>query len=275
MQFCSIEEAWGDPLMAEKKKKKKAKKIYTSKIPNYIEDTSYLEGGHDNNCATTEDSNLSTKNKNKFDNSRNQKNNYRKKKSRAPKVQISYDNAAAEYRNFQMENSNIKQKQQPQPPNDYLVEGFESGDELNNIEELERSFNEINDVDETEYTNGDVQDTYSPSTNYATETEAETELESDVDEETDDETDEIVKETIKNSIKENKNKNNQLVNVNDIDYRLNNLNRNVNMLLKKMDDSDFFDDDSQDNIHDLILFILFGVFMIFVLDTIYRLGKRN
>ena len=278
MQFCSIEEAWGDPLMAENKKKKKAKKIYTSKIPNYIEDTSYLEGGHDNNCATNEDSNFSTKNKNKFDNSRNPKNNYRKKKSRAPKVQISYDNAAAEYRNFQMENSNVKQKQQQQPPNDYLVEGFESGDELNNIEELERSFNEINDVDETEYTNGNVQDTYSPSTNYATETEAETELETDVDEETDDdtdETDEIVKETIKNSIKENKNKNNQLVNVNDIDYRLNNLNRNVNMLLKKMDDSDFFDDDSQDNIHDLILFILFGVFMIFVLDTIYRLGKRN
>ena len=42
-----------------------------------------------------------------------------------------------------------------------------------------------------------------------------------------------------------------------------------------MNDSDFFDDDAQDNIHDLILFILFGVFMIFVLDTIYRLGKRN
>jgi len=41
------------------------------------------------------------------------------------------------------------------------------------------------------------------------------------------------------------------------------------------DVSDFFDDESQDNIHDLILFIIFGVFMIFVLDTIYRLGKRN
>ena len=40
------------------------------------------------------------------------------------------------------------------------------------------------------------------------------------------------------------------------------------------DDSDFFDDDSQDNIHDLILFILFGVFMIFVLDTIHKIGKN-
>ena len=65
------------------------------------------------------------------------------------------------------------------------------------------------------------------------------------------------------------------VNIKDIDYRLNNLNRNVNMLLKKMDDSDFFDDDSQDNIHDLILFVLFGVFMIFVLDTIHKIGKTN
>ena len=65
------------------------------------------------------------------------------------------------------------------------------------------------------------------------------------------------------------------VNINDIDYRLNNLNRNVNMLIKKMNDSDFFDDESQDNIHDLVLFILFGVFMIFVLDTIYKLGRKN
>ena len=268
--MCSIEEAWGDPLMAENKKKKKAKKIYTSKIPNYIEDTSYLEGGHDNNCATNEDSNFSTKNKNKFDNSRNPKNNYRKKKSRAPKVQISYDNAAAEYRNFQMENSNVKQKQQQPPPNDYLVEGFESGDELNNIEELERSFNEINDVDDSEYTNGNVEDTYSPSTSYATETEPETEPETEIedsDSENGDEVEKIVEETVKN--------NNQLVNINDIDYRLNNLNRNVNMLIKKMNDSDFFDDESQDNIHDLVLFILFGVFMIFVLDTIYKLGRKN
>ena len=46
------------------------------------------------------------------------------------------------------------------------------------------------------------------------------------------------------------------------------------MLLKKMDDSDFFDDESQDNIHDLILFILFGIFMIFVLDTVHKIGRN-
>ena len=42
-----------------------------------------------------------------------------------------------------------------------------------------------------------------------------------------------------------------------------------------MNDSNFFDDDAQDNIHDLILFILFGIFIIFVLDTIYRLGRNT
>ena len=61
----------------------------------------------------------------------------------------------------------------------------------------------------------------------------------------------------------------------DIDYRLNTLNRNVNLIIKKMNKSQFFDDDSQDNIHDLILFILFGIFIIFVLDTIYKFGKKT
>ena len=41
MQYCSIEEAWGNPLV---KKKKKGKKLYETKIPKYIEDTSFLEG---------------------------------------------------------------------------------------------------------------------------------------------------------------------------------------------------------------------------------------
>ena len=61
----------------------------------------------------------------------------------------------------------------------------------------------------------------------------------------------------------------------DIDYRLNTLNRNVNLIIKKMNNSQFFDDESQDNIHDLILFILFGIFIIFVLDTIYRFGRNS
>ena len=62
---------------------------------------------------------------------------------------------------------------------------------------------------------------------------------------------------------------------NDLEYRLNTLNRNVNLIIKKMNESQFFDDDSQENIHDLILFVLFGIFIIFVLDTIYRFGRQS
>ena len=61
----------------------------------------------------------------------------------------------------------------------------------------------------------------------------------------------------------------------DLEYRINTLNRNVNLIIKKMNDSEIFNEDSQENIHDLILFILFGIFIIFVLDTIYRFGKKS
>ena len=75
---------------------------------------------------------------------------------------------------------------------------------------------------------------------------------------------------------DNKNTNNfKKVSKKDIDYRLNNLNRNINMIINQMNKSQFFDDDSQDNIHDLILFVLFGIFIIFILDSIYKLGKRS
>ena len=87
----------------------------------------------------------------------------------------------------------------------------------------------------------------------------------------DEEINEIVKDVKKNNTKKKTTDNTE---IKDIDYRLNNLNRNMNMLIKKMDNNDFFDDDSNDNIHDLILFILFGVFMIFVLDTVHKLGRN-
>lgn len=257
MQYCSIEEAWGDPVV---KKKKKGKKLYETKPEKYIEDTSFLEGSHDYHCSQQ------PKNKNhkgRFSHSRSNRDIYRKNKTRTPNVQISYDQAAQEYRNFKLENNQIKSKEIKNEP--LLVEGFESGDELNSIEDIERSFNEVNDVDESEYVDTDAENVYAPSTNYATETEPETEPETEV-ESDDEEIEKAVEEAVQSESNE--------INIKDIDYRLNNLNRNVNMLLKKMDDSDFFDDDSQDNIHDLILFVLFGVFMIFVLDTIHKIGKN-
>ena len=98
-------------------------------------------------------------------------------------------------------------------------------------------------------------------------------IETDIDGDTDmdEEINEIVKDVKKNNTKKKTTDNTE---IKDIDYRLNNLNRNMNMLIKKMDNNDFFDDDSNDNIHDLILFILFGVFMIFVLDTVHKLGRN-
>ena len=44
-------------------KKKKTKKIIFFKIPKYIEDTSYLEGGHDYHCDISNEPNFSTKHK--------------------------------------------------------------------------------------------------------------------------------------------------------------------------------------------------------------------
>ena len=84
---------------------------------------------------------------------------------------------------------------------------------------------------------------------------------------TTDEEKEVVVNTKKNA--------NIKVSKKDIDYRLNNLNRSMNMIIKQMNKSQFFDDESQDNIHDLILFILFGIFIIFILDSIYKLGKNS
>ena len=269
MQYCSIEEAWGVPNV---KKKRKGKNLYNSNIPKYIEDTSFLEGSHDHHCLQQKD------------NSKSIKSNRKRNKKRSPNVQISYDNANQEYRNFQLENNHIKKQEKTHE--ELLVEGFESGDELNSIdeinsiEELERTFNKVNkgnkvnDIEETDYTNTETENLYAPSINVEeTDFEEETDIETDIDGDTDmdEEINEIVKDVKKNNTKKKTTDNTE---IKDIDYRLNNLNRNMNMLIKKMDNNDFFDDDSNDNIHDLILFILFGVFMIFVLDTVHKLGRN-
>ena len=74
----------------------------------------------------------------------------------------------------------------------------------------------------------------------------------------------------------NLNSNNNIkVTKKDIDYKLTSLNRNLNTIIKQMNKTQFFDDDAQDNIHDLILFVLFGIFIIFILDSIYKLGKNS
>lgn len=266
MQYCSIEEAWGIPKLDKKNKKKKQKKIYNSEIPKYIEDTSFLEGGHDNHCNIKNDSNLSTKNKDRFNFSRGNKNIYKKKHTRTPNVNISYNQAAEEYRKYQLENDQIKKQEKDN--NDFLIEGFESSDELNTIEDIENTFNDVDYNTDTENI-----DLYSPSTNYPSE--SENENNDDMDQEIKEIIDEAEENNVKNNTKLNSITNEPSKKDKDIDYRLNNLNRNVNSLIQKLNDNDFFDEESNDNIHDLILFILFGIFIIFVLDTIYKLGKGN
>ena len=45
----------------------------------------------------------------------------------------------------------------------------------------------------------------------------------------------------------------------DLEYRLNNLNRNMNLIIKKMNSSQIFDGDTEENIHDIILFCPYTV----------------
>ena len=60
--YCTIEEAWGDNLNKEnRKKKKKERRKYHSKYEGYVEDTSYSDGLHDNHCSIERNTNLSNK----------------------------------------------------------------------------------------------------------------------------------------------------------------------------------------------------------------------
>ena len=97
MNYCSIEEAWGENLNQEKRRKKKRKRIYTTNIPEYTYDSSYEYGIHDENCAISEDDNFSSKNKHRYDmvrKSRPIKKSSKKVKGR--NVEISYNDAKKE-----------------------------------------------------------------------------------------------------------------------------------------------------------------------------------
>lgn len=136
------------------------------------------------------------------------------------------------------------------------IEPFE-GDENNldqlNIEQEEERINKINDIESE----------YEPSPSDTTNNYLDNRIKNndDSDSETESENGEQLEVVDNNS--------------SDMEYRLNTLNRNVNLIIKKMNENNFLDEESQDNIHDLILFILFGIFIIFVLDTIYRFGKKS
>ena len=116
MNYCSIEEAWGSNNFKDCRKKTKTKRLYTTKIPPHIYDKSYVDGDHDEHCDETQTRNFTIKNKNRYNKSRGQKDIYRpKRSSRVSNLNLRYDEAKKEYKNFKKENKrNSKQKMSSQ-----------------------------------------------------------------------------------------------------------------------------------------------------------------
>ena len=81
----------------------------------------------------------------------------------------------------------------------------------------------------------------------------------------------------KNSVKQNNNseKNHQFNEINNSEqnHQFNEINNKINFLINQVNEKANIvgDDDSESNIHDLILFILFGVFVILILEALYKL----
>ena len=342
MNYCSIEEAWGEEFNKDKKKKKKDKRLYNSHIPEYIEESSYEDGIHNEHCDTSE--------------SRQYRQHVKKprkgrriKSSKQGNIEISYGDAQKEYKNYKKETKNVRNSRKKNIREDILAPSmfspYSDDEQLQNynddsdLEIIEN--NKQNEADyskiQFDYNNGMDEDEYLNTQNFNMDTiegfennseeldtlnirkgnenvkevkppkkvsnlmdkllhksntssdkrnsleEASSDEEkantTDSDITTSDGEDIEPKQTNlskENLSKENLSKpNNQKVTKKDIDYRLNSLNRSMNMIIKQMNKSQFFDDESQDNIHDLILFILFGIFIIFILDSIYKLGKNS
>lgn len=403
MNYCTIDEAWGNNILKDSRKKKKSKRLYTSKVPPHVYDTSYEEGGHDPNCHKEPRKNYTVKNKQRFDKSRGPKDIYRpKRSSRVDNINLRYDEANKEYKRYRKETKRNTKNQMTQeqileedryPPMftnsntemmnyidgdevaefnpmqendmelDYLPEGNNLSDSYtiqdNDIiqkkmmemrKEQSKVLEEQRQIISNQSNNsGMMNSPQEPFDNYYQNTTIEPfegnndnldllNLEENnriqqiedvevrpamtpnnnmklniqnADEDKDEETHEnIIDKMIKNIPKNNKknrnkrnNNNNKLeedIEVNssdsedsdsenenenelkydegnsgDLEYRINNLNRNMNLIIKKMNSSQMFDGDTEENIHDIILFVLFGIFIIFVLDTIYRFGKNS
>ena len=61
-------------------------------------------------------------------------------------------------------------------------------------------------------------------------------------------------------------------NTNQPDPRIVEFNSKLDLILQKLT---HFDEPVQENIHDIILFVIFGCFVIFILDSVYRVGKMT
>jgi hypothetical protein len=72
--------------------------------------------------------------------------------------------------------------------------------------------------------------------------------------------------------KENENENKKTGKSMKYDPRLADFNAKLDLILQKLG---HMEEPVQENIHDIILFVIFGVFVIFILDSVYRVGKMT
>ena len=361
MNYCTIDEAWGNNNFKESRKKKKTKRLYTSQIPPHITDTSYEEGSKDPHCESNHKKNFTVKNKNRYDKSRGPKDIYRpKRSSRVNNINLRYDEAKKEYKRYKKETKrNAKQPLEKQdiiendhyPPifsnnmdymnmeeeenyapiqeNDMELASLPPGMDMNNsyiIEDNDRiqakmlklqqeqgkvleeqrqvveqqmaqrgMLNQVESFDNY-YTNNNIEafegeGNMLDTMRYEGNTDVETDQEiQDVDEVPSESANENQKTNYVDQMIQNKESdvesdeeseadsedNLEVVKKNDdLEKRLHNLNKNVNLIIKKMNRNEVFNEDAKENIHDLVLFALFGIFIIFVLDTVYRFGKQH
>ena len=400
MNYCTIDEAWGNNILKDSRKKKKTKRLYTSKVPPHVYDTSYEEGSHDTHCHKEPRKNFTVKNKQRFDKSRGPKDIFRpKRSSRVDNINLRYDEAKKEYKRYKKESRrNTKNKMTPDQileedrytpmftdsntemmnyidgdevaefnpmqendmDLDYLPEGTNMSNsyliqdndiiqkkmmnmrnEQSKVLEEQRNMLESQRNNNSNSNNNNLGmenfDNYYQNTNIEpfegnndnldllnleetqriqqiedvevrpsmTDNEVEEEPEMEEEVSTNNIVDKMIQTKQKNNKKKNNNRNNNVrlnvdvdvessdsddsdseaegdeelkyvgENSGDLEYRINNLNRNMNLIIKKMNSSQMFDGDTEENIHDIILFVLFGIFIIFVLDTIYRFGKNS
>jgi len=80
----------------------------------------------------------------------------------------------------------------------------------------------------------------------------------------------IVPETINEPPKQ---KNNNVSESFQENIKLSELEKKIDLILSKINNID--SEPKQENIHDLILFIIFSIFIIFTMDSVYRLGKQT
>ena len=385
MNYCTLDEAWGNNILKESRKKKKTKRLYTSKIPPHVYDTSYEEGSHDPHCSSEPKKHFTVKNKNRFDKSRGAKDIFRpKRSSRVDDINLRYDEAQNEYKKYRKESKRNTRNQlspeeimnsemTPMYSNNNSID-YLDGDEVTSYSPIQENDMELASIPEGSnmsdsytledndiiqrrmmdlqkeqglvleeqrqmvnqqleergkpqleafddyYTNNQIEpfENNNDNLDLMTLEEDENEEETRISQINDIEVgpsdsgnmiDNIItrKDNNRKNSNNNNQKNNNQKNYNqknknvssdedssdsedesdseelnvvddnsgDLEYRLNNLNRNVNLIIKKMNSSHIFDSESEENIHDLILFVLFGIFIIFVLDTIYRFGRNS